>query len=83
MVLEELLPEAVPGRDQRRRWSPEVAIRSVLALDDDGGSQRMRVMGYVCPVSAIFVNSTGVLAGSGVSVGCPAGWLGGVCEFKT
>lgn len=42
---EEDAPEGVLGMDQRRRWSPEVAIRSVRGLEVDAGSQRMRVMG--------------------------------------
>ena len=34
------------GRDHNRRWSPEVANRSVLCLVDEGGSHNMRVTGY-------------------------------------
>lgn len=34
------------GRDHNRRWSPEVASRSVLCLVDEGGSHNMRVTGY-------------------------------------
>jgi hypothetical protein len=33
------------GRDQRRRWSPEVARRSVVCLFVEGGSQSIRVTG--------------------------------------
>lgn len=33
------------GRDQRRRWSPEVASRSVLCFWLDGGSHRSLVTG--------------------------------------
>lgn len=38
-------PEGALGMDQRRRWSPEVAIRSVRDLEVEAGSHRMRVMG--------------------------------------
>ena len=33
------------GSDQRRKWSPEVASRSVDCLEDEGGSHDMRVTG--------------------------------------
>ena len=33
------------GRDHRRRWSPEVASRSVDCFWEEGGSQRRRVTG--------------------------------------
>lgn len=33
------------GRDQSRRWSPDVARRSVVCFCEDGGSHRMRVTG--------------------------------------
>lgn len=42
---EEDVPEGALGMDQRRRWSPEVAMRSVSCLVVEAGSQRMRVMG--------------------------------------
>lgn len=45
------------GRDQRRRWSPEVASRSVVCLLEDGGSHKILVTGYECVASAVFVNS--------------------------
>lgn len=44
-VAAEDAPEGALGMDQRRRWSPEVAIRSVRGLEVEAGSQRMRVMG--------------------------------------
>lgn len=47
----------VLGNDQRRRWSPDVASRSVKGLLEVGGSHRILVMGYVCVASASFVNS--------------------------
>ncbi len=34
------------GKDQSRRWSPEVARRSVVCLLDDGGSHNILVTGY-------------------------------------
>lgn len=33
------------GSDHRRRWSPDVASKSVDCFWEDGGSQRMRVTG--------------------------------------
>lgn len=33
------------GNDHSRRWSPEVAMRSVDCFEDEGGSQEMRVTG--------------------------------------
>lgn len=33
------------GSDHKRRWSPDVASKSVDCFWDDGGSQRMRVTG--------------------------------------
>lgn len=36
--------ESRVGRDQRRKWSPEVAMRSVRFFDE-GGSQSTLVMG--------------------------------------
>jgi len=35
----------VAGSDQSRRWSPDVASRSVVCFCDDGGSHKMRVTG--------------------------------------
>jgi hypothetical protein len=35
----------VVGNDHRRRWSPDVASRSVDCFWDDGGSQRILVTG--------------------------------------
>lgn len=45
------------GSDQSRRWSPDVASRSVDCFCDEGGSQRSRVTGYECVASAILENS--------------------------
>ena len=41
------------GRDHNRRWSPEVARRSVDCFWEDGGSQRILVTGYEQVASAI------------------------------
>ena len=41
------------GSDHNRRWSPEVASRSVDCFCDDGGSQRIRVTGYEWVASAV------------------------------
>ena len=45
------------GNDQRRRWSPEVAKRSVADLFDDGGSHSILVTGYEWVASAVLTNS--------------------------
>lgn len=45
------------GKDQSRRWSPEVANRSEPCFCDDGGSHSIRVTGYECVASAVFINS--------------------------
>lgn len=45
VAAEEDVLEGALGIDQRRRWSPEVAIRSVRGLEVEAGSHRMRVMG--------------------------------------
>jgi hypothetical protein len=55
------------GRDQRRRWSPEVASRSVVCFCDDGGSQSSLVTGYEWVASATLVNSTVFVALPGVN----------------
>lgn len=46
------------GSDHKRKWSPDVAKRSVNGFEVVGGSQRTRVIGYVCEASATLVNST-------------------------
>jgi hypothetical protein len=33
------------GSDHNRRWSPDVASRSVVCLFEEGGSHKMRVTG--------------------------------------
>lgn len=45
------------GSDHSRRWSPEVASRSVDCFCDDGGSQSKRVTGYEWVASATLVKS--------------------------
>jgi hypothetical protein len=45
------------GSDHSRRWSPEVASRSVDCFCDEGGSQSKRVTGYEWVASAILVKS--------------------------
>lgn len=45
------------GRDHNRRWSPDVARRSVDCFWEDGGSQSIRVTGYEQVASAIRVYS--------------------------
>lgn len=44
-VIEFEICRGVAGRDHNRRWSPEVARRSVDCFWDEGGSQRIRVTG--------------------------------------
>lgn len=46
------------GRDQRRKWSPDVARRSVDAFWLDGGSHTIRVTGYEWLASAHFTKSS-------------------------
>ncbi len=45
------------GSDHSRRWSPDVASRSVVCFCEDGGSHSSRVTGYVCVASATLVKS--------------------------
>ena len=45
------------GRDHRRRWSPDVANRSVVCLVVEGGSHNILVTGYEWVASAVFTNS--------------------------
>jgi len=56
MVLLMLFPEAW-GSDHKRRWSPDVARRSVDCFCDDGGSHSMRVTGKEHVASAIALYS--------------------------
>lgn len=46
------------GSDHRRRWSPDVASRSVDCFCEDGGSHNSRVTGYECVASATLLNSS-------------------------
>lgn len=46
------------GRDHSRRWSPEVANRSVVCLFDEGGSHNILVTGYAWVASAVLINSS-------------------------
>ena len=46
MLLDSMAGCEDEGRDQRRKWSPEVARRSVDCLEDEGGSHEIRVTGY-------------------------------------
>jgi hypothetical protein len=41
------------GRDHKRKWSPDVARRSVDCFWEDGGSQSILVTGYEQVASAI------------------------------
>ena len=56
MVLLMLFPEAW-GSDHSRRWSPDVARRSVDCFCDEGGSHNMRVTGNEHVASAIALYS--------------------------
>ena len=59
------------GSDQRRKWSPEVARRSVDCFWEEAGSHSVLVTGKECVASAILTYSnpcwgpSGVLSGSG------------------
>jgi hypothetical protein len=71
LVIELLVVAAASeGNDHRRRWSPDVASRSVDCFWDEGGSHRSLVTGYECVASAIFVNSRPCL-------GPPCDWTSG------
>jgi len=52
MLLDSMAGCEDEGRDQRRKWSPEVARRSVDCLEDEGGSHEIRVTGYAHVASA-------------------------------
>lgn len=61
------------GKDHRRRWSPDVASKSVDCFCEEGGSHKIRVTGYECVASAVFTYSSSTSPGttSGVSAsGC-------------
>ena len=45
------------GNDHNRRWSPEVARRSVDCLEEEGGSHKILVTGYECVASAVLTKS--------------------------
>lgn len=47
VMLLKLAEAAAGGSDHSRRWSPDVAKRSVDCFCEDGGSHKMRVTGYV------------------------------------
>jgi hypothetical protein len=61
------------GRDHSRKWSPEVASRSVDCFWDEGGSHNRRVTGYECVASAVRVKSMEYLEVPGTYTS------GGVC----
>ena len=56
IVLLKLFPDAW-GRDHNRRWSPEVARRSVDCFCDEGGSHSIRVTGKEQVASAMALYS--------------------------
>jgi hypothetical protein len=64
--LEGLWTGVSDGSDQSRRWSPDVASRSVDCFCDDGGSHSRRVTGYEWVASATLTNSTPYLGEFGV-----------------
>lgn len=75
-VMELLCDEGVSdGSDHSRRWSPDVASRSVDCFWDDGGSQRRRVTGYECVASAILVKSMFHLEVPGASTSGGVGFI--------
>jgi len=51
------LYDGCDGRDHRRKWSPDVARRSVDCFCDDDGSHSILVTGYECVASAVLMNS--------------------------
>jgi hypothetical protein len=61
------------GKDHKRRWSPDVASKSVDCFWEEGGSHNILVTGYECVASAVltYSNSTSPGTTSGVSAsGC-------------
>lgn len=69
--------EVSDGSDHSRRWSPEVARRSVDCFCEDGGSHKSLVTGYEWVASATLVNSRLYLDELGVYTSCGVGtaWL--------
>jgi hypothetical protein len=57
-VIEFVCNDCGEGSDHKRRWSPDVASKSVVCFCDEGGSQRIRVTGYECMASAVLVYSS-------------------------
>lgn len=70
MVLLIVFPEFC-GRDHNRKWSPEVARRSVDCFCDDGGSHRIRVTGkeHVASAMALYSRPKGDAPGPETSWG--------------
>lgn len=64
IVLLIVFPDAC-GRDHSRKWSPDVASRSVDCFCDDGGSHRMRVTGkeHVASAMALYSSPYGTAPG--------------------
>ena len=70
------------GRDHNLRWSPEVARRSVEALEVDGGSHKMRVTGYAHVASATLTNSKPYCGVPGWATSCGATWVSRICIYR-
>jgi len=70
MVLLMVLPELC-GRDQSRKWSPDVARRSVDCFWDEGGSHSIRVTGneHVASATALYSRPYGDAPGAVTSWG--------------
>jgi hypothetical protein len=64
------LDVGVEGRDHNRRWSPDVASRSVDCFCGIGGSQSIRVTGYEQVASAIRVYSIPKAGSPGFVISC-------------
>lgn len=63
------------GRDHSRRWSPDVARRSVLCFCDEGGSHNILVTGYEQVASATRVYSRPKGGAPGVVTSCGDIWV--------
>lgn len=67
------------GNDHNRRWSPDVARRSVICFCCDGGSHSIRVIGYEHVASAIRVNSTPYCEDPGEAFSCGSIEVSNIC----
>jgi hypothetical protein len=70
MVFDMFAFEGLEGRDHSRRWSPDVARRSVDCFWEIGGSHNIRVTGYEQVASAIRIYSMPYCGAPGAVASC-------------